>query len=234
MTVRQSMRPIHAVIFDLDDTLYAEKTYTFSGYRAVAQAHADILGDADKAFRRMCELFDSPNRARVFNVMLEEVGHHDAENTIMKMVETFRNHPPTIELYPEAAAVLKALRPDYKLGIISDGFLVAQQNKVASLQVDSKVDEVVLTDALGREFWKPHHRAFELIADKLQVSHEACTYIADNLAKDFVAPNALGWTSIHIDRPDGIHRANPAPSGGHPAHEITSLAKLPELLLNLA
>ena len=227
------MRSTQAVIFDLDDTLYAEKSYTFSGYRAVAKAHHDILGEPDATFRRMCELFDSPDRARVFNVLLKETGQNDSPDAITQMVETFRNHMPTIELYRDAVEVLQSLRHDYKLGVISDGFLVAQRNKVAALQIESKVDEVILTDELGREFWKPHPKAFEHIAQKLRVSHESCVYVADNRAKDFVAPNALGWASVYIDRPEGIHRANPAPANGIPAHEITTLTELPKVLSKL-
>jgi putative hydrolase of the HAD superfamily len=227
------MQPIQAVIFDLDDTLYAEKSFALSGYRAVAKAHSDLLGHPETAYQRMCELFDSPNRARVFNVMLEEAGQRVADATVAKMIQTFRNHIPTINLYPDALATLVSLRPDYRLGVISDGFLVAQQNKVASLQLTSMVDQVVLTDELGREFWKPHPRAFELIADMLKVEHAACAYVADNRAKDFVAPNALGWHTIQINRPDGIHSANQAPKGGHPRHTIDTLAQLPALLANL-
>ena len=44
-------------------------------------------------------------------------------------------------------------------------------------------------------------------------------YVGDNLSKDFVAPNALGWTSILIDRPADrphrIHKNMSAPAGGN-------------------
>ena len=33
-----------AIIFDLDDTLYSECDYVFSGFDAVAKAHEDLLG----------------------------------------------------------------------------------------------------------------------------------------------------------------------------------------------
>ncbi|GJM24059.1 MAG: haloacid dehalogenase [Phycisphaerae bacterium] len=227
------MQPIQAVIFDLDDTLYAEKSFTLSGYRAIASAYAKLLGDPQAIFQRMCELFDSPNRNRVFNVLLEEASQPDVNETVAKMIETFRNHTPVIELHPDADGALTNLRPKYKLGVISDGFLIAQRNKVAALQVSSRVDEVVLTDELGREFWKPHPKAFELIAEKLNVDHTTCIYVADNLAKDFVAPNALNWHTIHINRPDGIHSSNQPPEGGQPAHTIDSLDRLPALLTTL-
>ncbi len=228
------MQSIQAVIFDLDDTLYPEKSYTFSGYRAVAHAHSDILGDPEDTHRRMCELFDSPDRAKVFNVLLEEAGISDPAPKIAEMIESFRAHVPTIEFFPDAANVLKELRPNYQLGIISDGYLVAQQNKVAALRLAANIDEIILTDELGREFWKPHAKAFKQIAERLNTEHHACVYVADNLAKDFVAPNALGWQSIFVDRPEAIHRSNQPPDGGNPRHTIKTLAELPTLLTALA
>lgn len=220
------MQPIQAVIFDLDDTLYSEKTYAFSGYRAVASAFEGVLGDPATTYQRMCDLFDSPHRARVFNVLLEEAAATNANELVPKMIDTFREHSPTIDLYDDADATLSDLRLDYKMGVISDGFLIAQQNKIDALNIQSRVDEVILTDSFGRDFWKPHPRAFEEIAGKLCVDHEACVYVADNLAKDFVAPNALGWRTIYIHRHEAIHSTNQAPDGGKPQHTIESLSTL--------
>lgn len=228
------MPPIQAVIFDLDDTLYPEKAYTHSGYRAVASAFASMLGDPDQTYGRMCELFDSPERARVFNVILEDAGIDPSTEMVMELVEAFRAHTPNIKLYEDADAALAHCRNKYKLGVISDGFLVAQQNKVAALEIAKRVDEVILTDAFGREFWKPHPRAFEEIAKRLGVDHTGCIYVADNLAKDFVAPNALGWQTVHIDRPQAVHRENTAPDGGNPQHAITNLNQLPHILNELS
>lgn len=228
------MPPIQAVIFDLDDTLYPEKSYTFSGYRAVANQFAKILGDPDESVPRMCELFDSPDRAKVFNVILDEASAENPAMLVPKMVEAFRRHSPQIKLHKDADAALTHLRSGYKLGIISDGFLIAQQNKVDVLNLPKRVDEVILTDTFGRAFWKPHPRAFEEIVKRLCVQHHECAYVADNLAKDFVAPNTLGWHSVFIDRPQSIHRDNPAPQDGKPQHTITSLNQLSDVLKEVA
>jgi putative hydrolase of the HAD superfamily len=58
--------------------------------------------------------------------------------------------------------------------------------------------------------------------------------VGDNLAKDFVAPNALGWTSILIDRPSHrhlrIHKHTSAPAGGAPHETVQNLTELIRLL----
>ena len=57
----------------------------------------------------------------------------------------------------------------------------------------------------GRAFWKPHRHGFELIQRRFALPPEAFVYVADNPAKDFVAPRALGWRTVQVVRPEGVH-----------------------------
>ena len=40
--------------------------------------------------------------------------------------------------------------------------------------------------------------------------------LSDNPAKDFVAPNALGWRTIQFRRSGQVHAGNPVAPGGAP------------------
>jgi putative hydrolase of the HAD superfamily len=215
-----------AIVFDLDDTLYPERQYAHSGYQAVAAAFADRLKASFDLPERMKQLFDTPDRSRVFNVILEELGVSDPDSLVREMIEVFRNHKPQIELHADADAALSRLRSDHKLGIISDGFSVAQHAKIDALGLRARVDEIIVTDDWGREFWKPHPRAFEEMSKRLDVPHASCVYIADNPAQDFVAPNALGWQTLFVNRPDGVHTHNPSPPDGQPQRTITTLQEM--------
>ena len=217
---------MQAIIFDLDDTLYLERAYAFSGFRAAAAAFVDVFGDPERATRTMCQLFDTEHRPRVFDEMCRRTGLSGDERLIARMIETYRNHKPAIELCADADAALKRLRGRCKLGVISDGFLAAQSAKIDALGLRGRVDEIILTDDLGREFWKPHPRAFELMTERLNVAPEQCVYVADNPAKDFIAPRALGWRAIRIVRPEGVYRDRPAAENGAPHHVITTLDDL--------
>ena len=93
-------------------------------------------------------------------------------------------------------------------------------------------DAVVFTEELGREFWKPSPRGFELIRESLSVPHEACVYVADNLTKDFVAPNALGWRTIQYLRAEQVHSGLAAADGGQPQQIVRSPGALWEALLD--
>ena len=222
--------PAGAVIFDLDDTLYPERAYTFSGYRAVAAAFAQRLHAPFDLGQRMGELFDTPDRGRVFNVIAEQLQLPDADKLVAEMVEAFRTHQPNISLFPDAAAALDRLRGKYSLGVISDGYLAPQQAKVNALGLPDRLDEIIITDQWGREFWKPHPRAFEEMAARLELAPRACAYVADNQAKDFIAPNALGWRTVFIKRPDAVYHDVIAPQDGKPGVMITSLDELEAVL----
>jgi len=60
----------------------------------------------------------------------------------------------------------------------------------------------------------------------LGVPPRACIYVADNPAKDFIAPNALGWGTVFIKRPGGIYADREAPRGGLPQAAISTLDAL--------
>ena len=53
---------MHALIFDLDDTLYPEKAYVFSAYEIVADTFGERLGEPHSVVDRLRELFDSEHR----------------------------------------------------------------------------------------------------------------------------------------------------------------------------
>jgi len=239
---------IRALVFDLDDTLYAERDYAFSGFAAVARAFADKLGDTRRTEADLRRLFDSDCRLRVFDALTAERGLGDDAPLVARMVETYRSHKPMIRLYPDAEAALSRLRPDYKLGLITDGYAAAQWAKVDALNLRSRLDEIIVTSELDSTgdtrgggtslakpappaFAKPHPRAFELMAGRLGVVPRECVYVADNPSKDFVAPNALLWLTIRIHRRDGVYRDAVAAPGGQPKYHLESLDTLDSLLI---
>ncbi len=221
---------IQALIFDLDDTLSSERAYAFSGFDAVAAAFADRLGDPTTASHEMRMLFDAEHRRRVFNTILIRRGLPDSDERVSAMIDVYRTHKPVICLYPDAAPALQRLRPRYKLGIITDGPAVMQHAKIDALGLRNYVDEIIATDDLGEGLSKPNPQAFERIADRLGVQPATCVYVADNPTKDFAGPNALGWRTIQVTRPDGLYTDRTPCEGGAPNHTIESLDRLDALL----
>jgi len=224
------MAQLQAVIFDLDDTLYSERSYVSSGFIAVATACKDVLGDADSTCREMESLFDSNERRRVFNELVDRRGLEDSEALIERMLIVYRRHIPDISYHPDADRALDRMGASYKLGVITDGRMVSQSMKMKALRLKDRVQRVIITSEFGPQYGKPHPHAFEWIARALDAPASTCVYIADNATKDFVAPNKLGWRSIQVRRPDGLYRDEPAADGGDPMHVVESLDSIDDLL----
>ena len=225
------MTHTRAIVFDLDDTLYLERSYAFSGFEAVAaKFERELDMPAGAAVARMKALFDTEHRPRVFNRLLEELGVTRTPDLVARMVETYRSHVPTIAMLPDAEAAITRWKCKCKLGIITDGPAVMQSAKLDALGLRDRMDSAILTDLMGPSFSKPHARSFEMMADQLGVPHERCAYIADNPTKDFVAPNALGWLTVQITRSEGIYRDQPPAPGGTPRHVISTLDDLDRVL----
>ncbi len=217
---------IRVVVFDLDDTLYPERAFAFSGFDAVA---AWLRGRAacriDPA-TRMRELFDSGDRSRVFDRLLADMGVEDRERLVPEMIACYRSHEPRITLHADAEEALGRWRGRFGLGLVTDGPWEVQQRKVDALGLEARLDRVILTDRWGRDFWKPHPRAFHTIETELAASGPACVYLADNAEKDFVAPRGLGWRTVHIRREGGLYADRVPPVGGEPEFEASSFGDI--------
>ncbi len=152
------------------------------------------------------------------------------DRAITELVGVYRDHKPDIHPRPGAAELLARLGSRCRLGVLSDGFLPAQRLKLNALHLAPMLDVVVFTEEMGRQCWKPAPDGFEAIRATLDVPHEACAYVGDNPAKDFVAPNSLGWRSVQLLCAGQIHSANTASEGGTPQTIITSLDELEAVL----
>ena len=219
---------IKAIVFDMDDTLYKEKDYVVSGFKAVDDW---IKEDYKKIgfYNTAIQLFDSGERKFVFNKALEKLNITYDEKLISNLIEKYRLHKPDIQLLDEADWVLGNLTNNVKIGLISDGYLITQERKINALKLKERFHSIILTDKLGREYWKPSQLPYEKISKELQVPHQQCVYIGDNLSKDFITAKKLNWITVHINREDGIYR-NLIVEQDYKAHyTIDNLRRLPDI-----
>jgi putative hydrolase of the HAD superfamily len=219
-------KTIRAVVFDLDDTLYPEVEYVRSGYRVVAAALAGGEWEPSRIYDLLWQEFDSGDRRRVFNAVLRHIGKEDSPEEITRLVEIYRQHRPELTLDREVREILEILKSQFRLGIITDGFLPAQKLKVQALHLESDFDSICYTEELGREYWKPAPKAFETMGRALQCEPQHCVYVADNPAKDFIAPNQLGWQSVQLQCAWQIHKDKTAPLEGKAQLTIHHLREL--------
>ena len=225
--------PIRAVVFDLDDTLCRERDYVRSGYRAVAEALRRRTGRPAAYEDWMWKRFLTGRRSGTFDALSRRFRLALTDADVAALVAVYRNHRPHLRPCRGVRELLVELRRRRrKVALLSDGFLPAQRLKLDALALERLFDAVVFTESLGRDAWKPSPRGFQAVRRKLAVPHHACAYVADNPAKDFLAPNALGWLTVQWRRPGQLHADGPAPPGGAPARTVRSAPALLKLLLN--
>lgn len=194
------------IVFDLDDTLYSELQYVYSGYRAVAVQSLPsirICQDVDYLTQQMIEQFR--NNSNAFDWLAKQA-ECDTAQFIQNCIDTYRFHYPDISLFDGVRPLLNLLRNQrLQLAIITDGRSRTQRNKINALDI--------------AEYFPPHnlfiseetgHEKTELYSWQ-QIVHQypnarQFIYIADNPAKDFIMPKKLGWLTVGIlDNGNNIH-----------------------------
>ncbi len=221
---------IKVVVFDLDDTLYLERDYVKSGFKAV-----DTFLQKKRIegfFQAAWAYFETGGRGDTFNKVLDQLGITYDKAFILGLIAIYREHKPAISLSPDALNVIEKLKGEYSLGLITDGFEIAQNNKIEALQLRQKLDRVVVTDELGSggAYWKPHAKPYEIIQSHFAVPHSDCVYIGDNVKKDFVMANKLGWKTVQICREGGEYTEQDLPVDYLADFKIPTMEELPKLL----
>lgn len=219
---------IKAVIFDMDDTLYPEHEYVISGFKAV---DTFLMGKKIRGFYSLAtNFFKNGNRGRIFNEVLDTLNISYEEQDITELINIYRNHFPEINLFEDARRLIEDLSSEYPLGLITDGYVNAQRNKVKALKIQENFKKIVLTDELGRAHWKPSSLPYEIIKDYFNVNHSELVYIGDNINKDFVTANKLGWTTIQVIRESGEYYNQSLDTTFNAKYQVKSLLEVKYIL----
>jgi putative hydrolase of the HAD superfamily len=224
---KTSMNGIKAVIFDIDDTLYPERQFVFSGMRAVAAwAEASLALPADDSYVELCGLFCGGARGNTFDLWLKQHAIEPAK-WVPAMVQVYREHSPRISPFSGTARLLQELSQQYRLGLVSDGDAAMQRRKLAALGLKQYFCAAVFSPDLGPDARKPSPLPFERILHELDLPAGSAVYVADNPAKDFRAPRQLGMTAIRIRHPQGLHsHLEPCSPADAPHCTIVAIADL--------
>ena len=191
-----------SIIFDLDNTLYPEKTYVESGFKEVAKYLSNKYDcNFDSLFSQIMEIFNEDGRGSVFDRLISDF---DFNENVSTLVYIYRFHFPDISLYPESIPLLNSLKKDYKLALITDGRSFVQKRKVEALNIEKYFDEIIFTDILGSDFWKPSVEPYNLALSLLNSDANESFYIGDDPYKDFKAPKQLGMKSIQVKMEDEL------------------------------
>jgi putative hydrolase of the HAD superfamily len=181
------------IVFDLDDTLIPEIDYLKSAFQEIA-SYTDPKNK--NLYNEMYKWYQ--NKENVFLQLQKQYQNI----SILDLKNSYRNHIPNFNPFSENRDLLIELKNNgHFLGLITDGFSVTQRNKIKALNIDTLFDLIIISEEFGSV--KPNPKNFEVF-NKFNTKEKY--YIGDNTSKDFIAPNALGWTTICLlDNGKNIH-----------------------------
>jgi len=212
------------VVFDLDDTLFPEADFVRSGRVAVA-AHLEAeygATDALAVLERSALL--QPRRS--FDLALASLGLEQTTASVAELIEVYRAHSPKgLAMYPDAQRLLDALVGHANLAIVTDGWASSQLGKLDALRIGDLFDPIICTFDRGDSWRKPSTLAFQEIQDYYGATAIDCLYVGDNRSKDLGGPAELGWTTVLVHRPLGVHR-DADPSEHRIDYELDNLDEL--------
>ncbi len=185
------------IVFDLDDTLYEEKTYVSSGFQTVACFLEPILQRSKKElWLEMMHVLEAEGRGVVFDRVLQRHGKY-SKHLVRRCISRYRTHKPKIELHPEGRACLQRFN-EFPKYIVTDGNKTAQTAKVRALGLDKCTKKVFVTHRFGLAQAKPSPYCFQLIQRLEGVPANRIFYIGDNPTKDFHGIRPLGFRTIRV------------------------------------
>ncbi|EMM1154606.1 HAD hydrolase-like protein [Citrobacter freundii] len=187
-------------VFDLDDTLYKEVDFRDSGFEFIRQEIIRLYQ------RDVVDLLINYHEGRskdLFSDIVNWLGLPQVSKE--QFIWMYRNHQPNITIENEVLTVLQYLKNTTRgVSILTDGRTITQRNKIKALCLQE------FPSYISEEFdnaEKPDPLRFEFI----QRLYGDCEYIyvGDNVNKDFITPNNLGWKTFGIlDDGRNIHSQN--------------------------
>ena len=188
-----------AVVFDLDYTLAIP-----TRDRATILADAVDATDAPPISREAYLEAHGRNltretRAPIFDDLLAD-RETDADPT--DLARAYRDRiSDALEPLPGVETMLASLRADYRVGLLTNGPVRAQRDKLETLGWEDAFDAALVTGEL--EAGKPDPAAFEAIAAALEVDPDEAVYVGDELEADVYGATNAGMEVVQVLLEDG-------------------------------
>lgn len=190
----------HAILFDLDDTLYPYGQFLIGGFQHAARYAARNLGVSEEFFFRACiqQWRREGNSGKIFDRVLAGFGL--PVTALSELVHAFRSQDE-LGLYPDAKEFLDLLVGRVRLGIVTDGLVWVQKRKIRALKIGNYFNTIVYSDQFGRHNWKPSPLPYLVAWRRLgSPPPEKVVYIGDNPHKDFSGAKKLGFYTLRLLR----------------------------------
>ncbi len=233
---RLQARP-HAVLFDLDNTLYPYNPAHEAAWQAVRNKLSESFSitpqRCDQLFQqargevksRLGRTASTHSRLLYFQRMLELEGWGSRAQLALDLEQTYwRTFLRNAVLFEGVKELLDDLRlADIPTALVTDLTTQIQFKKLTYLWLDNSFDAVVTSEEAGMD--KPHEQPFLLIREKVQAAGDVLWMIGDNPDADIQgARDSIGAVTLqklHAGVQEGRGAAAPDAS----FHDFNALRK---------
>ncbi len=231
-------KPLKALFFDIDDTLYSSTEFAANARRQAAQAMirtglkvdeetiieeleeviSEFGSNDDKHFDKLLQRMPKeacPQAARMYIVGAGIIAYHQCK---------FRS----FSAFEDALEVLKRLHEQkLNLGIISAGVPLKQVEKILRLGLLQyfNYDHIFITEAVG--IAKTNPKIYMHACRSVNAKPEECGYVGDNPAVDIDVPHRIGMKTFFSRRGGKYENV---PGSVQPDHVIHNFWDLMDVL----
>ena len=230
---------ITTVLFDLDDTLFDHMGTARAAIAATAAAQPALrTADVEALYSHYSELLEELHAAALVGRYTFEqarqlrferlLAPYEPAPTVAEVSQLAEQHYGRYQQLRRpvtgALALLQALKPVYKIGIVTNNRTAEQQEKLRHLGLSELVDALITSEEVG--VLKPDPLIYQVALERLGACPAETVMVGDNWQADVVGALAVGI------RPLWLNRTGAARPLAHVA-EITSLEPLAEVLRQL-
>jgi HAD superfamily hydrolase (TIGR01509 family) len=224
------------ILFDLDDTLFDHIATARASLRASAtplpffqnvdfesfyQLYSELLEKYHALLMAGRYSYEEARRLR-FEGLLAPYWPAATSAEIDDFVRANQTHYPLMrQPVAGALALLQALKPNYRIGVVTNNRTAEQEEKLAFLGMTDLVDALITSEDVGAP--KPEARIFEVAMQRLDARPEETVLVGDNWRADVLGALAVGIRPVWLNR---LGAVRPLP---HVA-EITSFEPLADAL----
>ena len=236
---------IHAITFDLWNTLFANKSYSklrleilynFLQARKIFVPFEELREAFEVKFHFSNETLESLNYRhfytdeRIFRVLDEidiQIPPTDVKLLQKDLESTMLEDPPSLKT--GAKKTLELLASDFQVGLISNtgvtpGLVLSKV--LERYRILDLFDITVYSDETG--LFKPHPKMFEIPLKKFNCKGPNAIHIGDILATDIKGAQEADMLAIWINDTD-----YPQMPGIHPDYEVKEISEVIQIIHNL-
>ena len=205
--------PITTVLFDLDDTLFDHMATARAALAATAAGRPALQGvPVEELYQRYSTLLEEMHprvmtgqlsylaaRQLRFQQLLDPYEPAVSAADVTALAAQHYGHYQRLrQPVAGALALLQRLKPEVKIGIVTNNCTEEQQEKLRFLEMNTLVDALITSEDVG--VLKPDPVIYQVALERLQARPAETVMVGDNWQADVLGALAVGIRPLWLNR----------------------------------